>query len=80
MDWSAAEPLAEIDGQIHRLEDDRLAWQHQAEDAHTATVRAEHLADAARAQEEAARKHIREDTAEIAVLRRERRGITPREA
>lgn len=77
MDWATADPLAEIDGAIDRLEDDRDAWQHQLEEAHLARVRAEHLADSARVQERCAREHVRGDTAELAVLREERRAIVP---
>lgn len=77
MDWNRADPLSEIDQRISVIEADRDAWQHQLEDAVIAKVRAGHLTDAAQAAEDEARRHVREDTSELAVLRAERRTILP---
>lgn len=61
MQWDAGD----LHGAVDRLKDDRSAWQHQLDDSSIVERRAQSLVDAAHAVSEEARRHVREDTAEI---------------
>jgi hypothetical protein len=77
MDWTTADPVAVIEQRIRLIEADQRAWQHQLADAHQTRLHALHVADSALTVEDEARRHVREDSQELAHLREDLAAIVP---